>query len=566
MWFDTPARAAGEALPVGTGRVSALCFGAVEEERLELSNMDTQVEPLGDLTVAVHAPHGGPVEDYGRQLDLRSGIHTVDYRIGRTPVRREVVCDGRSGVIGIRVWAEGGARATAWLTGGGTELAGVGADGTPYAMAIALHDEGDHSVCVYLAFRTGDRGPLAEPDRDPDRCVRQARAVVDKVAGRGWKRFRAAALRARRLEFEDIRLRFGRAARLTVDQFLARVSAGDVPPTLVAKLFHLGRHVSVTKAVDRTWLGSSSHTALPEYHESLVRFVERFGDTPEGAARRDGTWLDRLVADARLSTYLWEHNAFRPNRHRLGTVVWPVVVRTAELGCAWLDERHGPADHRVGALLRQVFTQVVEASKILGASGPVITRVRDHLKRLPIPPRPSALHDVRSGTAESCLVPAGLRSATPESAVPTGEDRSVSGASPVTAWARSGDGERAHAALAEVIAGLPPALHGGRVNIELTAAIAEMLLQSHTGDVEVLPALPRQWPEGLVSGLLARGGVTIDMVWKDSMLRHVVVQAPADGGEIRIRYQGRTRVLRTMPWHRHVLDSGLIQVAAFRRL
>ncbi len=60
-------------------------------------------------------------------------------------------------------------------------------------------------------------------------------------------------------------------------------------------------------------------------------------------------------------------------------------------------------------------------------------------------------------------------------------------------------------------------------NFAYTAGVAELLLQSHTGVIKPLPALPKAWQNGSVRGLRARGGFTVDMAWRDGELTRLSV-------------------------------------------
>lgn len=71
-------------------------------------------------------------------------------------------------------------------------------------------------------------------------------------------------------------------------------------------------------------------------------------------------------------------------------------------------------------------------------------------------------------------------------------------------------------------------------NFGCTAGIAEMLMQSHDGFIYLLPALPSQWKEGQVKGLLARGGFEIDIVWKEGAASEVKIFSK-NGGNCRLR-------------------------------
>ena len=72
-------------------------------------------------------------------------------------------------------------------------------------------------------------------------------------------------------------------------------------------------------------------------------------------------------------------------------------------------------------------------------------------------------------------------------------------------------------------------------NFGATAGIAEMLLQSHAGTVHVLPALPSAWRTGRVRGLRARGGVEVDIEWKDGVGTQAWLTSRT-GGTIRLRH------------------------------
>ena len=106
----------------------------------------------------------------------------------------------------------------------------------------------------------------------------------------------------------------------------------------------------------------------------------------------------------------------------------------------------------------------------------------------------------------------------------------------VNLWARLRDGEHAHAVLARLLGpertypnmfdAHPPFQIDG--NFGGSAGILEMLVQSRGRTIHLLPALPKAWPTGSLSGVCVRGGISLDLRWRDGKLERATAFADDD--------------------------------------